>query len=480
MRLLVLLCLTTLSGTSVNAQTNFWPIVTLGTIYSDNVNLAGPGLEQDDLMFEVSPGFLLESAQRNLDIYAEYQIQALFYNDRSDADEVYQQADLNATWKIVPDRFFLEASGSHGQQVVDPEQPFSFSNISVTDNRTDATQYAVGPRLQFPFAKGYALEASGRHTEVYYDDPALVDASADRVDLTFGNLESLGAFAWGLQYAGERLEYDIGPEVEQQQAAAQVRAGTVNLGITGLFGIESDYEQPSAGSLEDEYWELGVLWTGSRYALEAGFGERSFGDTYRLKLSAETNTFAASLSYSEEPSTPARVQLERRQFSDAVFDDLLDRPGTPERFVQKRFEANVLIPMSDGDLTITAQHDLRDQRFSLTDSQTLADEDLTTLRVEWNRQLGLRTAISLDGNWGRRDFGTAQGEDDNYQLGAGFVYRLGRRTTILARYTWTNEDSEGVSNRDDYTENQASLYLIWSPSNSGTRLGTGRPRRSFD
>ena len=476
-------CLVMLSGVwtvPASSEVNFWPIVTIGATYTDNVTLAGSGLEQDDTLVEVAPGFLLEAEERRFDIYTEYTAQALFYSENSDADEVYQQADLEASLKIVPERFFLEATGSHGQQVVDPEQTFSFSNLSLTANRTDATQYEIGPRLFLPLGNAYALQVSARHSEVLYDDPSIADASGDEGDFSFGNLQAAGAFAWELYGEAERLEYEIGPEIEYQQAGLRARLGSTSLAFLALAGMESDYDTPSEGSLEEEFWEIGVAWNGSNYALEAGFGERSFGNTYRISLSAQTNSLSARIGYSETPSTPARVQQERRAFSGSQTDRFLDRPGSTERFVRKLFEADLVFPMSDGALTVSGTYERRDDRFSLVDSAELSDEQLTTLDVGWNRELGLRTAIDVSGSWARRDFGTQLGEDDVYEVGATLLYRLGRRSTILLRYTRTEQDSDGVSNRDDYTENLVSLYFTWSTSNAGRQLSSGRPRRSFD
>jgi len=304
----------------------FEPRLGIDLMWVDNLDLAPSDQpQQQDYIAQVTPGLRWQQEGRRFQSYLDYQAQALFYDDDSDRNEVFHNAQLSADVTAIENWLVVGADGSYFQSIVAPEQPINESNLFNVGNTSDTAAGRIVPQLRHSFG-GAQLDAYYALGFVDYRDEATaqgvqLDDSRNedaRVELSGANREAL--ITWAASYNYERAEYDLALPFEYERADAELGLRlTQGLRLLGRYGIESQpFDFPADGGLEESSWSAGFSWRrGPNAELRVLVGERFFGTSYEASLRWQGRVLHVEMGYDELPTTQAqRVAMQDVQAPD--------------------------------------------------------------------------------------------------------------------------------------------------------------------
>ncbi len=444
----------------------------LGEAYTDNIALAPKAAEEEDFITRVTPGITLHQDGKRLDYDIDYYLETLWYARDSDRNGVYSNLASNGLLDVIGEQLRLQGQAAISQVNVTPEKPVSDSNIFVTDNRSDATIWSVGPILRRPLLGQSEIDAYYLYGQVTYDDTTIQDAQRQNARVVVRQQEeAVAQLDYELVWNFEQIDYDETPQkVELQELYLQLGYRLLpELRLTVLGGLDSDFRDPSDSSLSEARWEVGFDLELADNVVSAGVGERFFGTSYRAAWTREVENRRFRLSYSELPTTTDLLSFRQIPSGDPDADPLapdavIDRPGTVARFIRRRFDATFEWIGFKSSFQIQA---LWDEREDVTPgdparpgSQT-PDETSYGVGIEYRYSLGQRTTLTSNALWREREYAVADDiagltfrvEDDRLiRLFARLDYELGQRTSagFQLRFDRREGTSEGLQDYDQF------------------------------
>ncbi len=474
--------------------------VSVGAIYSDNVNLAPDGFEQDDVILRAAPSIVVTSEGSRYDFELEYTLEALYYQDARDSTEVFSQGGTRLDFEILDERLFLNSSASIAQVVVDPEQPFSLSNVPQISNRSDEVRYEVGPEWRQDIL-GNSLVVRYDVGHVDYDADELQDVDYQNLNSDLRGPDKDRGLGWSARHEYRLYEYDQSTDATRQLAELSL---ILHLGggwapfVSG--GLESDVSDRTDASLTDGIWRAGLRRTTVRTAFEAFAGERSFGSSWGASFERQYGADSGDIfriSYDETPRTSEDLSASRSRFTESdetiipgspvpgspvpgagtpgsidfgsggvaplpVVVPNVVTPGSGRFYLHKRADFLLAKVFNRSTVSVNVFYD---ETENLADDPALNlpvdDNDQTGASFVWLYRIGARTTALLEGYGARRSFARATGPDDDDTLLSGRVglrYQLGQKTDVSG---WVRrEQRRGSSDEgNNYTENQVGVSL---------------------
>lgn len=372
----------------------------VGLIHTDNIELADKGFEESQDVVELSPSFAFARETSRLDMALNYRAQGFFYEE-SERDQVFHQLGAEGTVQILPNRFFFRANAVYDQTIIDPTQSYFVSNVSVSENRTDAALLELSPFVLLGGSSTSGIFEIVKE-KLDYREQAIQDVVLQAVNFELRTDRESGA-VWAIDYGYE--EYDYEDELLAQikyQHFETIMGVYVSRGVRlfTLQGIENDFRKISDESLEEHYWEVGIGFEPSpRSLFEIAGGERMFGDTARLIWTQAMRRGAFSMSYRESPYSLARDLLSNPQQIDESIglDDMLNVAGDTDVFIDKAWTTNFDIA---GARTMLSIEIFSESREGKVDAQTGVelegqDERLRGFNVDLRRTLNAVGSVVL-------------------------------------------------------------------------------------
>lgn len=432
----------------------------VGEIYTDNVELSTDELAEDEWITRVAPAIELTHVGQRLDLTVDYTLEALFYSDVSERNQVYNQLESLALIDVISDALRFRGEWDIGQFNVNPDLPLSGSNINITGNRTDAITWAVGPEWEQRLGGFAEIDAYYLFGAINYDDvsmdnagPALQDVETRRGLFSLrSDSQTASTFSWELKYTNNQILYDFSPDVEIQAATAMMgyKLGS-DFRLTALGGADSDYADPTDTSLSESRWEVGLDAEFNDNVITAAFGSRFFGNTYRFSWNRDQANRTLRVSYREDPSTTELLILQRAAPEEGVPtppDSELGRPGSATRFIFRRADAGSQWRLFRSTVDINLFWEQRENiptENPLADPAELAgDEGAYGGGLEFRWELGTKTIASFGGDWQRREVARVNStvpddpadEFDLLGVSAGIDYKLGQKTSVSVKTSY--------------------------------------------
>jgi hypothetical protein len=431
--------------------------IDLGVIYTDNVFLADDGLEESETAYTIAPEFVLSKDSERLQADVRYRPEGYFYSDFSDANDVYHVLNAALTGVLVKERLFLKLDAANYQSIVTPEGRYPTTNLPITGNRVDSSTFGVRPYWQQSLGSAKLLLEAGLR-RVDYDGDQFQSSDEKDGHFRLDNIESQQGLAWALDYQYRRMEYEISLPYEYQQAS-------LNLGfwLNGTFrifaegGVETPYDAFLESDMDADFWEAGFQYKpNQRMDLEVAAGDRSYGESYRGRLSYKLRRGSMTASYSEGPTTRADEAFDRRPITGTDnLDGILDRPGRSDRYIRRRAAFSATIELAKSDLTVRVFGEQRDLR-TTADGEPLPDEDFAGAAVRWSWNMGTKTTLGIGADISKRD--QVGGKDDLFRASVDLAYQFSQRLSLRAEAI-RSDQKRGETGEFDYEENQVRLYL---------------------
>ena len=115
----MVLTVTGLTGAMAAQAVEFEANVAAAAIYSDNINLAPDGLEDDDVVGQLTPEVRFQGSGARYDAWLDYQLQMFYYLDSSDSTGVYSNGSTGLDLEILEQHLFLDSRAAIDQVLVD-------------------------------------------------------------------------------------------------------------------------------------------------------------------------------------------------------------------------------------------------------------------------------------------------------------------------------------------------------------------------
>jgi len=464
------------------------PRLTVGEIYSDNINLDDND-KQGDLVTEVNPGINISGRSARLEAEFDYQLQNTFFLSNTDASGTSQQLTADATAEVTKNFFWVDARSRMGQALVSANRTISTNNINNAGNQTDYYAYGVSPYIR-PHFGGYA-DGTFRYSldTVFYDD-SVSNSVENRFDANLVSGRKFGPLSWFTNYTFDDVNRNKASNARYKNADGEARYFiSSKFSLVGQAGwSENDY-QTSEDIENGTYWALGGFWQPSRYyslqaltgynldtvtasvypgrrtSLVVTYRDRKVGlnpgETWSGTFRHRTRRTNWSADYTEDTTTQQQLQLGGDGFTFTVDDEgnpVQVNSGaitslTNEVIERKRGSGSVSMDTGKTGLRLTI---FSEKRRYLT---SLREEDTNGFSASIDRRVAPRTNAIVTGSWQRieetrgSDGSGDNGDTDFWYIETELRRQIRPRLDGMVGYTFTRQDSTG-GNDDSYSENR--------------------------
>lgn len=360
-----LLLLSGLVAGGASAEVEFRPFVTADINYTDNVFLVPDGAEQSDQVWRIAPGFTgrFDGPRFRGDI--DYQFESLYYDRFSENDDSYHRLDGRANGQIVPGLFSIGGFATVAQVNLDASRPVAFSNLPATGNRTDVSTLGLAPELRADLGSAGELQLVHTSSQIDYSGQRINDSRAHRSVLALDGERGSGRLGWRVDALRTAVAFESGQDAEFGDFSARL-----SFDLTGktrlLFtqGYEDNNFVQSNGqstSLRGAYWLVGGLWQpglNQRFSLE--FGDRYYGETWRLGWQRQSRRIRTEIDYRESTTTNVVQQLSFGASGRPPFGITDDFSNTEEIYLDKSATAGITYRHHRSSATLRLNHRQRD------------------------------------------------------------------------------------------------------------------------
>ncbi len=418
------------SSLSVPALAVEWtPGATLsvGTVYSDNICLVSDDKE-GKAVGTVTPGISLrgQGNRTNVNLRA-----AAEYNTLGNSSLQCPQggAGLNVTnresWvprldftgelEAVENAIYLESTASASQNPINPFVAGGDDNINGVGNTNINYSYGAGVRLDRRHNDQWASLVRYNYNEQRNSvNQALGNSVEDLVTFDVGMIPSVSRFSAGVRGRYSEVTFEgtaIQPEFTNRLSRAELRAAfqwTRQWQFNAFYGQEDNVFLSTSDEIDGEYWDVGARWTpNTRVSVDAGYGERFFGETPRLAINYSHKRHFLRAVYLRDIQLPRDIRSAPNSDPDDPFDPGLEIPGEP-------------LPGA-GSPTFLGQSPVLNESFVLN-----------------YRFLARRSSLSLTLTDSQQTIAETGGEGDFSAASASVSRTLGPRLTLVSSLSWTN------------------------------------------
>ncbi|MBB6091630.1 hypothetical protein HNQ60_000476 [Povalibacter uvarum] len=396
--------------------------VTGGASYSDNVART-PTDEQEGTIGRAGVELGYEQRTRRLDADIDLNTGYEHYFDDEFDSDVVGGVDATLNVGLVPERFLWFFQENFGQITSDP-----FA-ASTPDNRENVNYFTTGPDLILNFGSATSFRASARYSDLKYE---VTETDGEQYGATLSLIRRLsGTASLSLNAEGEQFEFDnklLNTDYDRYQ---------------GFLRYELQGSRTTL-SVDGGYTTLDMD------------GETSDGLLGRVSLSrrlspASTLSFGLGQQFSDSGDIFREGQNTR-----GVSLDSENVIGTSDPFESR--SASLGYDFNRNRTTFGVSVSYGKESY---ETQTDLDRDVTTYGAYFSRQLSRVMDLRIFASLEQEEFEATNFEDDELRAGAYLNWALGR--TLSLRLQYDRFDRESTDAGTEYTENQASLFLIWSP-----------------
>lgn len=460
--------------------------IAIGTYFSDNICLSDLD-KQDEWVGTARPDVSLSGrgGRFSMNLNAGVELNTLGQSDidcatgqgrnLANRESVIPRVNLNSNFDVVRDWLTLEATGSAGQNPINPFAAGGDNAINARENTNVTYRYGVGARSERSIGDRGFYTARYNFNEQFNAVRLLGDSTENSFQAGVGTDPAAARLSFGLSGNYREIEYDesdLRPGFTNEFASVEANAA-LRLNRFFVFDVRGGEEFNDFISADDDidgtFWDAGVTWSPSaRVSVALGYGERFFGSTPRLDINYRHKRSRFNANYQRTVSLPRNL---RGQFAGLADDDLSDideLPGDPiggignDTFVgqgpveNETFSVSWSFQARRTGISLGARES-QQTRFETGNSATFRSTTLTL-----TRQLGSQTSTDVRLRWRENE-----GDDDSIGLFGqereawtaswGVSRDLGSDTRLTLRYQYTDQDANNSINT--FIENRIDLNL---------------------
>ena len=476
------------AGAAGGAEWETGAAVSAGGYYTDNVCLANRNSE-GEWVTTARPDVALrgKGARASLAIEASAE-----YNSRAESDiecgsirgeqlsnreSVIPRVRMLGELELLQDWLVLEAEANAHRTAIDPFVPGVEDNFSGRDNTNILWSYSVGARVQRRLFDASELFLRYTYDEQFNSVGQYGDSTQDLVEFSLATRPEASRLSYGISGRYTRVEYDSSsraPAFDNELASAQLDAAfdlSASWQVNGYVGEERNEYTSVFDDIDGSFWDVGVRWTpNARVQVDAGYGERFFGETPRLAVRYRHKRVDLTARYQRTLSLPRNLRALVEDFDpDDIFGPDPDAlPGDPtgpggqptflgdSPVLNERFSVNWRFTARRTTFNLSAS-DSRQERTEDGDEATFSGISFTAVR-ELTRNLNATARVGWDRREGEgRNLSTFAEESRSWRGGLGLTRQLGNATSLSVAYQYITRESDFELN--DYDENRLILTI---------------------
>lgn len=477
------------------AQWQVHPRLMLAETYSDNITLAPPGSEETDFVSQINPGVFLRGQGGRVKLNINYTLQNTIYANDGNRNASNHQLGAKGNAELVKDIFFVDASSSISQQIVNAEGRVGLDNLNV-GNTANVFTYGLSPYLKLRF-DNYAdgeLRFSDDHVE--NQSSSISDAELQQYTAHLNNGSRFSRLHWNADYQQRDLIRSSNNDAHYESANADI---SYNLFSAWSILIQGGYEDNNLSSVANTYngswWSAGLEWAPSRHfsasatagknnrdatlslrpndrtSLDVGYSNRDVGlvrgPSWNASLSHYTRHTTWRGSYTEESTTVQTLQVTSQQFFALVDSqgNLIIDPNTglpvilvrnvfsltDEDFIRKRGQLSISINTGKSDIVLSVFDEQR--TYSLSNNS----EEVAGTNDSWTWRFKPRTSLMIGGGWQRRNPPGTDQHDDLWNGSIGLIHTVSRKVNGSLEYSHLQNNTY-VTN-GGYRENRVTVRV---------------------
>jgi hypothetical protein len=376
------------------------PRIESALLFVGNINLAENSADEVDVAgIEVAPGLYATYHSPRADATLDYSLIGRAFED-DDYDSVSHLLSAHGTYMLLQDLFFIDAQAGYGDSIIDARLGSNYGGTGLFNrqNIQETGRASITPRLTKQLG-GFRFDASYTYGRVWYlesDDVANPDrivtgfnqdSEDQRAFASLGTSDPENAATLKGYYEWQESQFELSQPYRYERTGLDTSLRlTRTLRLVADGGLESDLtEDTTDGGLDTEFWHAGFRWQpDSRTSLDARYGERFFGDSYRLEARRETRLLTLRASYIEDPQVETRrigIDFDPDDFPLPPPDDFSIFAGFP--YVRKDGVLSALVEGARTQLRLDVYDRNRDYLDAL-----LPDEETTGVMFNIARDIG--------------------------------------------------------------------------------------------
>jgi len=468
--------------------------VTTGLNYTDNVCLSRDN-KQDEWIGTVAPSGIInaDGNRANLSVSGSVELNTLTDDDledngcaggnSGDREQFAPSLSGSADAILVENWFFIDSTVNVDQNEITPFASGGSDSFNRTGNTNTTYSYTVSPYIARRFKDTAELNLRYTWDDQFNSADAVEDSTGESAQALLSSVPGVSKYSWGLQGDYSKVSYDdsfVGNENFEQENVddSELSSAQLNQGfqldrtwqVNGFYGQEWNDFVSSRDDIDGTFWDVGLRWTpNTRTTVDAGIGDRFFGEnprfaaTYRHKRRAFSASYAKDITFNRDirtlqDSPPLNPDFPPPPGVDPGVTTLSESPILDERFT--------LGYSWEGRLTgfgVSAfQSDQTEQGGT---TNTFTKSSFRGISVSASRRLSQQTSLNAGLNWNEDEPEDSVDTIDNRFLQSseqwtgslGVSRQLGTRTNLGLNYLYTDRQSDNDFN--SYTENRVTLDL---------------------
>ena len=414
------------------------PSVSGSEHYSDNIYLSPPGETRSGYITQITPEVTVTGKGKRLDMFAHYRMKNIFYDNYNIDNRRQHSLDSSIKSELIEDMLYLDGNASFNQQYISVNGITDPDNLAPSGNTTNVVNYNISPYFLKKLSPTTIANLRYTAGETRYRSKSLSVNDTERQSIQAGlsGDTELSRLKWSLSHQYEKTRTTTGSETtfEKSRAEGQYKV-TSQIYLIGQGGYEANkYARLSTGrKTEGSMWGLGVRWIPSpRTSAELVLGERYFGSTSKLTLAHKTRLLNINLSYSEDYTTGSGLVSEAPVFDDSgnpLFLPTLPSIST-DTYLDRKLAFSLGASTPRTTLSVASSYIRRESQFSLT------DEDIYYVNGIFNRKLGGRTSLILNGYLQLRNPRVLPDESKQAEATLGVSRQTGASTNVSLNYSF--------------------------------------------
>ncbi|MCA8927752.1 MAG: TIGR03016 family PEP-CTERM system-associated outer membrane protein [Alphaproteobacteria bacterium] len=394
---------------------------------------------------------------------------ALAMVNRTDGRTVDLEQNLHglSTLELVPNRFLVDANLSSTRELVSTTSPVSGAGAGTdNNNRTSVTSVSISPYWQQRYGRWAQSLARYRHTEVIGSGGDSNDSRNDSVELQLVAGHKLQP--WRPALTGEWTNIDergsagsTPNDLTRYSLAFSNQLGlSRRYSLTGSIGYDNVDAPTQTRDLSGISWSIGAIGRpGPRSSFDLSFGQR-YGEWAVNGTASYALTSHLSMRLSAKQSLGTGLQDFVNDSNlvtvDPITGELVTPGGTPVGFLDRGIDNQISVSQSVetsligdyGRNRITVSSYVERRNFDV------GNEDLVRVRGVVTRRLSPDLSATL-ASFYRYTKPTIEATSHTVNARFDLNYRLGRRTTVFAGYSYTTRRSSDTTL--EYDEHVASV-----------------------
>jgi uncharacterized protein (PEP-CTERM system associated) len=444
------------------------PQVTVQEVYSDNIELAPDGAEEDDFVTELTPALALEGRGMRYRVNLDYGLQGLIYANDSGRNDINHLLTGDGQLEVFRDHGFVNFGVNYSPQNTSDRGVVALDNINDTD-RADVLTYSITPNWVHQFGNFAVANVGYTYDDLISNSDAIEDSQAHTVTANIHNGSHFSTWRWSLDYLEQHVDEGFDDTTRFRNVTGRADYFfTPHWAVIGQLG----YDDNSFDTLDDDdptgvLWGVGLKWSpGRQTTFEVIGGDRFYGEAFSATAQHTGRRFRMVANYIEQPTTVRSTFLQTTAFP------VLDPFGQPiiDPVTGQPQQLNVLVPVETGEVLITKSlnavlgytgryHDFEVgvDRSELDYQLTGDTEDYLGTNAAWTWRFTPRSRSRLGFQWIDQEFRTGE-ESEFIVVDFALTRQFGRtlEASIGARYL----DRDTTGTIPAYQENRAFLLLV--------------------